>query len=125
MALQRDMQKISLPAAGDLSTLQFHIMLIDSAGRASTATGTASKVVGVLQNKPAALGMGAEIAYSGVCRMVAGASVAPGDLIVSDGAGFGIAGTGTGSKPVGMCISTEANASGLIFECLLLPGAVI
>jgi hypothetical protein len=122
MALERNLTLISLPAAADLSADQFHIVAIDASGRAALATGTVSKVIGVLYNKVSGTAYGAQVAIAGVARVVAGGSVAPGDYIVSDGAGFGIAGTGATSQVVGRCISNEATASGYIFECLLQPG---
>lgn len=121
MALERNLTIISLPAAADLSTDQFHLVAINASGQVALATGTADKVIGVLYNKPAGTNHPADVVIAGVARVVSGGSVAPGDLIVSDGAGFGIAGTGVTSQTLGRALSAEATGSGYIFECLVVP----
>ena len=125
MALERNLTLISVPASGDLSASQFHIAVIDANGRAAIGAGTAGKIIGVLYNKPNAISLGADIAISGVARVVAGGSVAAGDLVTSDGAGFAVTCTGQANVILGRAISNEAVGSGDIFECLLSPGNII
>ena len=117
MPVDRDLKCISYPASGDLSAGQFRIVAIDANGRVGLANGTVDKVVGILQNKPSALGQAAQVAIGGVSRCVAGASVAPGDFIVANAQGFALAGAGATSQVVGRAVSNEANGSALLFEC--------
>lgn len=124
MALDRNLQIISIPASGDLSSYQFHIVAIDSDGRVALPSGSVGAVIGVLQNKPAGTSHPAAVAISGVSRCYAGGSIASGDLVKSDAAGFGLSTTTTGNRLVGRAISSEATGSGLIFECLIQPGVL-
>lgn len=124
MALERNIQTISLPAAADLSTRQFHIVSIDTAGRAALAGGSVAAVIGVLQNKPSGTAHAAQVAIGGVSKLVAGGSVAAGDLIKSDANGFGVVTTTTGNTVVGRALSSEATGSGLVFECLIFPQTI-
>lgn len=124
MALERNLQTISLPAAADLSSYQFHLVAIDADGRAALAGGSVAKVIGVLQNKPSGTAHAAQVAIGGVSKVVAGGSVAAGDLIKSDANGFGLVTTTTGNVVVGRALSNEATGSGLVFECLLNPQTI-
>lgn len=121
MALERNLDIISLPASADLSASQFCIVAVDTAGRVALPSGSVGAVIGILQNKPSELGEGAQVAIGGVSRLRSGGSVAPGDLVKSDAAGLGLTTTTTGNSVVGRAVSAEATGSGIIFECLIGP----
>lgn len=70
---------ISLEAAEDLSTKQYHFVLIDSDGKAANVSGDTNNPIGVLQNKPTS-GQSAEVLIAGVSKLECNAAIAtPGD----------------------------------------------
>ncbi len=117
--LERDIQEISKPAAADLSTYQYRAVLIAS-NRVNIATGTASKIIGILQNKPAGTAHAARVAVGGVSKMIASASITSGDWVSSNGEGMGVAATGATSQVVGRALES-ASGSLSIFEVLIQP----
>ncbi len=121
MALDRNLEVISLPAGADLSAYQFRQVMINSGGSVAVSTGSVSPTIGVLMNKPAAAGVAAQVAIGGVSRLWSGGSVAAGDLVKSEGAGLAITTTTTGNSVVGRAVSPEATGSAMIFECLITP----
>lgn len=121
MPLERNLNIISLPASADLSASQFCIVAIDTNGRVALPSGSVGKVIGVLQNKPKALGEAAQVAIGGVSRCQSGGSIAPGDWVKSDAAGLGLTTTTATNIVAGRAVSAEATGSGLIFELLIGP----
>ena len=91
-------------AAGDLSAAQFLFMVIDSNGAVAKNTGSGAIVDGVLQDKPDAAGKSASVATNGVSKVVLGATVAAGALVMSDTAGKGITAT-TGLYAAGRALA--------------------
>lgn len=125
MALERNLVEISKPAAADLSALQYRAVLINSAGAVNIATGTASAIIGVLQNKPDVAGAAARVAIYGVTKMIASASITAGAWVTSNGEGMAVtAGTGDNvSQAIGRALQT-AQASLNVIEVLLAPHTV-
>lgn len=124
MPLERTLQVISLPAAADLSACQFRGVSIDSDGRVAKGSGSVSKTIGVLQNKPSGTSDAAEVAIGGVSRMVAGGSIASGDWVKVDANGLGLTTATSGNSVIGKAVSNEGSASGNIFEVLIIPVAI-
>lgn len=89
MAYEESLGSITITASGDLSAHQFKIMQQTTTG-AALASAT-SDVVGVLQNKPAALGRASEVAYSGISKVLCRSTIAVGDLVASSSVGIGTA----------------------------------
>lgn len=89
MAYEIPGRTITLEAAADLSSNQFHFVGVDSNGKAAlaiTSTGDGD-VLGILQNKPS-LGQAASIMIDGVSKVVAaGSTLAAGDLCTNSTAG--------------------------------------
>jgi len=108
----------SFKAKVDLSGKQNLLMKVSADEEVDTA-GAGDKCVGVLMNKPAAAGRGAEVMTAGVAMLIAGATVAIGDYIKSDAAGKGIKTTTAGDEVVGRAESA-ANASEQ-FKLRILP----
>lgn len=118
MAFEEVLTSQSFQASGDLSAGQYLAVKLDSNGRIALA-GEGDKAIGILQDKPAALGRAGAVATAGTSKAVAGGTVTAGDRVapnstgkfVSVGSGddwsFGIARTGAGS--------------GEIFSCLIQP----
>ena len=76
-------------AAGDLSSDQYKFVKMTASGIAKNTT-AGGAVDGVLQNAPSAAGRAASVADAGVTKLVAGDTVAKGNLIMSDANGKGI-----------------------------------
>ena len=95
---------ITREAKADLSALQFTFVATDAAsvdaqGRARVGAPSGADVmcIGVLQNKPAALGRDAEVDIHGCTKVKAGAATAAGINISTDANGKAIAATVTGT----------------------------
>lgn len=118
MAVNRKVNSISFPAAGDLSARQFHILLINSSGQVDVAAGSTKPMIGILMNKPAAANRGAEVAIPGSeVKFEANSAVDEGDLVTSGAAGFGSAvlgGTAAGTAyVVGLCTQAAGGSAQL------------
>jgi Uncharacterized conserved protein (DUF2190) len=96
-------------ALSDLSAKQFFFIKVSTtAGNVDLNTTSGGPCIGVLQNKPTA-GLEAEVNTAGVSKVVAGAAVTMGDLIMSDGAGKAITYVAGGSNA---CLGQALEAAG-------------
>lgn len=105
--------KVTREAAADLSTKQYHFVKLDSNGRVAAVTAITDRPFGILQNKPNALGIAAEIMVDGWSQMVGGANVAKGDMLGTNNAGRGVAivaGTDTTQYVLGTWVEDSDNA---------------
>lgn len=93
MAFEIPIHKISETAGADLTAAQFKFVKY-SAGAIVLAAGGTDQVVGVLNNNPASGGT-CEIMTLGVSKVVAGAAVAKGAVVMSDASGRAVTGTST------------------------------
>ncbi len=111
---------ITLLAAADLSEKQYRFVTIDSSGNAAVSTRGALSV-GVLQNKPAALGRAAEIrVVSGTTtKVVAGGTVTAGQAVVSDANGAAVNASSADNAYMGFFL--ESGVNGGIVAMLLQP----
>jgi len=120
MAVNQGRKEISLIAAGDLSALQFTAIYVN-AGSADTAAAGATKVIGVLTNKPSAAGQTARVCIGGVTKMKAGAAITAGSSIVAVAGGMAeMLAAGAGTSYIGVAI-TGAAASADLFDVLVAP----
>ena len=124
MATQQNIVSITLPAAGDLSADQWKFVTVNSSGQAALQTTVNGRVVGVLQNDPAAAGREAEVAVAGVVKVLVGATlIAAGDEVECTAAGLALTAAGAGSNIVGICL--VGAAAGGLAEILLQPRGVV
>lgn len=114
MSKENSLTSISIEASADLSAKQYFFMKTSATGVASAGNG--EKAVGVLQNKPDALGKAATIAIAGVTKVLAGGTVAVDGDVASDAAGEAVA-AATGDQILG--IALEAGVDGDIIAILL------
>lgn len=77
------------PVSGNLSTNQFCFVTMNSSGQLAVA-GANVRAIGVLQDKPAATGLGGQVRCGGISKVIAGGSFNPGDLIASDASGHAV-----------------------------------
>jgi len=132
MAIQSPVHYFSFAATNDLTGKQFYLVDCDAATSTSsitnviTPTAAGQKVLGVLQNKPAA-GQEAQVMLLGISKVVAGAAVAAGDLVMSDNQGRAVTATPAGAFPatnfiVGRALNAAAAAGALISVVLQFNG---
>jgi hypothetical protein len=114
--------KVTLAAGADLSAWQYKIVKVSGTGVAK-ATAITDVPLGILQNTPTS-GKMAEVAVSGVSKVVAGAAITAGTLVgiqVTNGKVKTIAaGTDTTQYVLGQAL-TAASADGdiitVLFDC--------
>lgn len=112
---------MTLPADGDNSAGQFCFATVDANGRADIAAGNSEVLVGIQQNKPAAIDRGTTIQINGVSKLKLGGTVNEGDRLTSDANGAGVA-TTTATHTVG-AIALSAGASGEYIDVQVVPGS--
>jgi hypothetical protein len=86
MAYEEELKCVTRPANTDLSALQYTFVALNSSGNVIAPTGQGAAVIGVLQNKPSAAGMPAQVAYSGVSKVKLGADSLDSGIEVTTGA---------------------------------------
>lgn len=78
----------SWPASGDLSSNQFYFVKLNSSKQLAVASGAVGEpVLGVLQDKPDAATRAGAVRCGGLSKVVAGGTIAAGDLLASDANG--------------------------------------
>lgn len=120
MTLTRRQNAITIPASADLSSNQFRLVGVDSAGRLVVIANAATPFLGILMNKPSAIDREAEVAVAGATvKLEAGATIAEGDLITGVAGGRGSPSTTDTDEVVGMAISP--GGSGVLVEVNIAP----
>lgn len=117
MSYSNAKQSTTLRAAGDLSASQNCFVLVNSDGRVAVVASAGGDADGVLQNDPAAIDREAEVAFSGVVKVVAGDAVTRGAKVQSDALGRAIT-AASGDHVLGRALET-AGAAGDIIAVLL------
>ena len=114
MAYEIPGQMITLPSGSTLlAARQFTFVSVNTSGQAVSPVDGAS-VIGVLQNKPTAVGQGASIMISGVSKIVAaGSTLASGDLCATSTAGRATA-RGGGEYAIGRIIAGSSGSTGRV-----------
>jgi hypothetical protein len=106
-------------AGGDLSAAQYKFVKQANTGRVSVCTVGGENAFGVLQNDPAAIDREAQVAILGVTKVMAGGTVAIGDLIETDASGRAV----TASSGVILGEAVTGGSVGSIISMLLRPRA--
>jgi hypothetical protein len=125
MATHEMLEVLSFEASGDLSAHQFKYVVIDSNGQVALA-GNGAAAIGVLQNKPSAIGQAAEVAVlsGGRYKVKAAAALATiGTELASDAAGLATPAVAT-DRVLGIQLSTTGAANELV-EVLALSLQVV
>lgn len=112
-----------LVAGADLSAFQYRIVRQSAAKTVNVASHALSSAaveapLGVLQNNPAASGRAATVAYSGLSKVKAGATVTVGAYATTNGSGKAIDAV-SGSVVIGRFL--EAGANDEIVAIMLQP----
>ena len=125
-ATQEDGPEITLPASDDLSTYQFHVVTLATDGEVKLAddpTDPVEALIGVLQNKPRAVGEEAVVRVSGIAKAVGGEAVNPGIWVTCDGNGHIIAAVVGEEVQSVVGITIDAAVEDEIHEILVMPGS--
>lgn len=115
--------KLSKEAGADLSAKQYHFVKLDANGRVVAIAAATDRPIGILQNKPTALGQAAELMCDGVSRLVGGGNVAKGDLLSTTATGRAaaiVAGTDTTRYALGTVLDDSDNDGeecSVLFDC--------
>lgn len=104
-----------LTAAADLSSDQFKFGKMTASGVIKNVT-NGGVVDGVIQDKPDARGRAVTVAVGGVCKVLSGAAVAQGELVMSDAAGKGV---------VAAPVASSATKAGAVGTYDLVAGTTI
>lgn len=124
MAYETPGFSITLEAGADLSTQQYRFVKLDGNGRVIAIAAATDKPIGILQDKPAALGRAAEVMTMGVSKLSMDAAVALPAAIgpSADGQGAAkVAGTDITHYIVGQLLKASGAAgeiSTVAFDCL-------
>lgn len=123
MANENQKVAITLPAAADLSSYQGCFVTVDSSSNAALASTGGQMAIGVLDNKPDALGRAATVVVGGVVQCLAGATVAAGAKIMTEVTTCrGITAT-SGNHVLGIALTGAAD--GEFFSLLLLSKHIL
>lgn len=113
MATSQEGLVISLIASGDLSSHRYKFVKMTSTGVALAGDG--ERFIGILQNKPAALGEEASVMINGKSKVVQAGSLTIGASVAPDGSGLASAAS---AGDDGSCVLIEngggANAIGSV-----------
>lgn len=110
---------ISLEAAADHTSNQYKFMKIDSNGRAALASVDGEFCIGVLEDKPSAVGTVGLVRTGGVAKIKASAAIAAGAKISTTNAGLAV--TSASTKQVLGIAVTAAGAANDVISILLAP----
>jgi len=115
MAKDMKLEVHSLPAGADLSAAQFLFVKLNSSGQVVLA-GAGENAIGVLQNKPSAVGDAAEVALlsGGRYKVRAGGALATIGTKISSNASGQAAAAATGQHVLGVQLTTATAANQLV-----------
>lgn len=109
-------------AGADLSAKQYFIVKLDSTqNQVVLAAAATDKLLGVLLNAPVANQEARVHMNVGTTKVIAGAAIALGSYVTSDGSGKAIATTTDKHKTLGIALEAAA-ADGDIIEVAMQPG---
>lgn len=106
MAYEESLTSISLPISASVATYQYRFLKTDAAGTVAPNTTSGGACIGVNQGKEATVGRPAQIAVSGISKVVLGAAASiAGINLMSDTTGRAILAT-TGKYIIGTLVTT-------------------
>lgn len=112
---------LSIPAAADLSSYQYRNIIVDANGRGTIATGTATAILGILQNKPSAQDQTARVRFIGESKGVFCAAANESAWLTSNAEGFMLTAGTAGPQTVGI-VKAAPGGSGDVQTVIVRPG---
>ncbi len=127
MAFEDPGKTITLEAGQDLSSDQYKLVTLASDGQVDVTTSqsvgdSTDTPIGILQNKPSAAGVAAEVMVSGISKVIAGETVAIGDLITASTVADGRVDTAGASTDVIIGMAVTGGDVGETISVLLFGG---
>lgn len=116
--------KLTREAGADLSALQFYAVKLNSSSQVVAVAAATDIAIGILQNKPNAAGVAAELMVAGVSEVIAGGALTTGNQITVDSTGrivAAVAGTDTTKYSMGHVLIGCSNAgerATVLFNCM-------
>jgi hypothetical protein len=107
-------------AGADLRTAQFKFVKLNGSGQVVIASAAGEKVLGVLQNKPNT-GEVADVMLIGVTKLISGAAVTAGALVMTDANAKAITAATTGSTIAGWALETAGSGAADVITVVLAP----
>jgi hypothetical protein len=111
MSYEEVLKTISVEASADLSAHQYKFMNVDSSGQLELVTTLGGEFLGILQDKPAAVGRAGSVGIDGVTKIEASAAIAAGAIVVSTTAGLAVTASADGQIVLGIAMEA-ATATG-------------
>ena len=118
MSVEKGLHTVSFPAGADLSAKQFFLLELASDGEVTGSNATTDKIVGVLQNKPAAAARAANVAIGGITKVAmtstaASSAITRGDQLVSSASGRAAKFNGTSANAyiIGQALTTTTTGT--------------
>lgn len=121
MALEKNLDCITMIAGVDLSAKQYRFVALASDGQIDPVGTAGANADGVLQNDPDAAGKPATVAICGVSKVEAGDAITIGGQVSSDNQGRAIPATST-HRVLGRCLETVTAAGQITSVLLKLEG---
>lgn len=118
MSTENTLTCITFVASGDLSSYQYRFVTLNSSGQIALAVDN-DRVLGILQDKPAAAGRAASVAVAGISKCVFGGSVTKGAAVTTNFEGKAVAIDTSADYNLG--ISEDTGAAGVISRVVLQP----
>ena len=109
MAWEQPNFNVTFPASADLKTKQFYVVRLATDGQVEVCTSATERPLGILQNKPDAADVEANVMIIGVSKFVADAAVSVGAALGTSADGQVVTKTGSGTD--GFVIGTALEAS--------------
>ncbi len=113
-----------LAAGADLSAHQYKFVKLNGTGQVVVCGAAGESAFGVLQDKPNAAGKAACVATLGVSKVVAGAAVAPGDLVTTDAQGRAVAAVKASTNTADAGAASDPLVGSYVQGIALTAGAV-
>lgn len=114
MSYENKLVSITLEAGSDLSAGQYKAVNVASDEQIDLVAVKGAKVLGILQDKPAAAGRAANVGVEGVSKVLAGAAVAAGVEVIVDATSRVIATDAADQYILGTALTTAAAAGDVI-----------
>jgi hypothetical protein len=123
-AYEKNLVIATVPAAGNLSTQQFHWVKLDADGKAAAIAADTDIPFGILQNNPNATDKAAEVAVGGISICIAGGNLDEGMGVGPKADGHSEDHTTVANKYIGGRAVTAATGDGTQFSVLIAPVAI-
>ena len=114
---------LSFKAAADYSSSQYYLMYQSAADTVTKAATAGTKVIGVLQDDPAAAGRAGSVRVMGVTKVVAGAAISVDDELTVDSSGRAVTNSSDSYYIWGRALEAATTAGDIISALVTVGGS--